>query len=604
MSGLFNGNSTNSQGNVAKGTVPQDAPVKGDFSAAIESIGAAIGELKEILPDAIGKSFGDAIASDSTNNALYDAIASATYDSISDLYEDGKLGGMQSKSAIVEPDNVRGFTLSQLLAVETLDTNERLVGTLVEAIGRSTERNGSGNNGDELASGTGAVTSPAHGGRTDAATSESVGVNDSTDADEIKLGTGVVPDNSEIHRESAGTQGNKPDAGSEQAVNSSKDNSAPVEHATGNENNVSSGFVDSRKKMLDDMTLNFMSRTAPEFMAKGNDTFDKILNDDLTVHLDEDIGDNIGGAVSNAMKGLPWGSMLKGGSVMALGAATIASLGMIATAGKQLWDWHKARTETDKNIDQSVANSEKANTQRKNGINDDMRDANIMADRANAELEKERSNSFKSSLLGAFGIKTDAVIKKEGEAAEANAKQQIEMRRYRELLDRAEAYGVKRTDTEGVKKWLEEQKRLATDAGVNVEDRGAFIKFQVEELSRYKESQKRALDDGTRPNGRDTNARWTNVRQPIEREQNTQPGRPDISVPLAAGSNTNDAVNTVNAGTGVMTDDIITSEERARQYKMYTFEGIRDALLLPEVQAMFSATARTAGASVEQKLMG
>jgi hypothetical protein len=74
---------------------------------------------------------------------------------------------------------------------------------------------------------------------------------------------------------------------------------------------------------------------------------------------------------------------------------------------------------------------------------------------------------------------------------------------------------------------------------------------------------------------------------------------------MAAGSTTNEARNPVNAGTGIMmNDDIITAEEKAQMYKIYTFEGVRDALLLPEVQAMFRNTAKSAGASVEQQLMG
>lgn len=87
----------------------------------------------------------------------------------------------------------------------------------------------------------------------------------------------------------------------------------------------------SRKRMMDDMSMNFMSKTAPDFMSKGNEVFDKILNDELTVHLDEDIGQSVG----MNMRNLPWGSLLKGGGMLALGAATIASLGAIATAGKR-----------------------------------------------------------------------------------------------------------------------------------------------------------------------------------------------------------------------------------------------------------------------------
>ena len=74
---------------------------------------------------------------------------------------------------------------------------------------------------------------------------------------------------------------------------------------------------------------------------------------------------------------------------------------------------------------------------------------------------------------------------------------------------------------------------------------------------------------------------------------------------MAAGSTTNTSTNPLNAGTGIMmSDDILSAEEKAQKFKMYTFEGVRDALLLPEVQAMFSTTAKSAGASVEQQLMG
>ena len=73
---------------------------------------------------------------------------------------------------------------------------------------------------------------------------------------------------------------------------------------------------------------------------------------------------------------------------------------------------------------------------------------------------------------------------------------------------------------------------------------------------------------------------------------------------MAAGCMENSARETVNAGTGVMTQDIMTAEAQMQQYKQFTFEGIRDALLLPEVQNMFTTTAQTAGAAVEQKLMG
>ena len=335
-------------------------------------------------------------------------------------------------------------------------------------------------------------------------------------------------------------------------------------------------------------------------MSKGNEVFDKILNDELTVHLDEDIGQSVG----MSMKGLPWSSMLKGGGMVALGAATIASLGAIATAGKELWDWHKANEEAEKNLDNIAENSANANERMKNGVNNDLRDANIKDDKADVELTKA-NNGILNTIAGAFGYKTSEIREKEAAKMSSEGDLAIEQRRYRELLDRAEAYGIKRTDSEAVKKWVEEQKKLATQAGVNVEDKGAFIKFQIEELNRRKEAQKKAVEQGTQPNRQGQGQQG----QQVQQGQQPNNGAPDAAnqangAPMAAGSNANTTQNTVNAGTGAMTEDILSAEERLKQYKMYTFEGIRDALLLPEVQSMFTATAQTAGASVEQKLMG
>lgn len=115
----------------------------------------------------------------------------------------------------------------------------------------------------------------------------------------------------------------------------------------------------------------------------------------------------------------------------------------------------------------------------------------------------------------------------------------------------------------------------------------------------------------TSPNGQDNNGNKDNKdnatgdKKPGE---NAQPGQPGAlgtnDAPMAAGSMENNTQWTVNAGTGVMTRDIMTVEAQMQQYKQFTFEGIRDALLLPEVQNMFNTTAQAAGAAVEQKLMG
>lgn len=631
MSGLFNGNSSVVQTTAAtKEAETPKSSNSGDFSAAIASIGTAIGELKEAFPSMMETAFTTVISSDTTNNALYDALASATYDSMSALHDEGKLGSNErEKSSEAESRGGRGFTRSELLAIETLDQNEQLANAISTAFDKSLEKSKF----DRAADVGAAATKAAVDTTIDATAKATKGVGKTGLSVGLEAPRGVldlvgqVPagviesvidltprpllDRMTDSLDRTGT--NVIDKGVDGMADTAKNvSSKTIDNVKKGLSDVHDAYVQgegkpnptgadiSRKRMMDDMSLNFLSKTAPDFMSKGNEVFDKILNDELAVHLDEDIGQSVG----MSMKGLPWGSMLKGGGMVALGAATIASLGAIATAGKELWDWHKANEETEKNLDNIAENSANANERMKNGVNNDLRDANIKDDKADVELTKA-NNGILNTIAGAFGYKTDEIREKEAAKMSSEGDLAIEQRRYRELLDRAEAYGIKRTDSEAVKKWVEEQKKLATQAGVNVEDKGAFIKFQIEELNRRKEAQKKAVEQGTQPNQQGQGQQG----QQVQQGQQPNNGAPDAAnqangAPMAAGSNANTTQNTVNAGTGAMTEDILSAEERLKQYKMYTFEGIRDALLLPEVQSMFTATAQTAGASVEQKLMG
>ena len=631
MSGLFNGNSSVAQTTAAtKEAETPKSSNSGDFSAAIASIGTAIGELKEAFPSMMEKALNTAISSDTTNNALYDALASATYDSMTALHDEGKFGpNEREKSSEAESRGGRGFTRAELLAIETLDQNEQLANAISTAFDKSLEKSKFDRAADVGAAATKAAVDTTIDATAEATkgvgkTGLSVGLEAPRGVLDLvgQVPAGVIEsvidltprpllDRMTDSLDRTGT--NVIDKGVDGMADTAKNvSSKTIDNVKKGLSDVHDAYVQgegkpnptgadiSRKRMMDDMSLNFLSKTAPDFMSKGNEVFDKILNDELTVHLDEDIGQSVG----MSMKGLPWGSILKGGGMVALGAATIASLGAIATAGKELWDWHKANEEAEKNLDNIAENSANANERMKNGVNNDLRDANIKDDKADVELTKA-NNGILNTIAGAFGYKTSEIREKEAAKMSSEGDLAIEQRRYRELLDRAEAYGIKRTDSEAVKKWVEEQKKLATQAGVNVEDKGAFIKFQIEELNRRKEAQKKAVEQGTQPNQQGQGQQGQRVQQ----GQQPNNGAPDAAnqangAPMAAGSNANTTQNTVNAGTGAMTEDILSAEERLKQYKMYTFEGIRDALLLPEVQSMFTATAQTAGASVEQKLMG
>lgn len=620
MSGLFNRNTTTTgQVTVVNNADGQDASAKGDFSAAIESIGTAIGELKDALPEMLEKAFTGAIASDAANDAMYDALASATHDSISDLHDEGVFGVPDRNKPAAEDVSGRGFTKAQLLAVETLDTNEHLVNSLETAFDKSLGKHNADKNENQqhendrksIDAGTNSEKNVNAKIRDDVHGIHEI-MNERKPEHDIDRAVGL-PDNN-IPNQKGKQDTNQFDP------NGNNDIKAPELRTDFFDfNKLLAGFDDdedaelkpkkkkdetgterSRDKMKDDLQLKFLSKTAPDFMSKGNQVFDKILNDELNVHSDQ-VNSDSGSIVKNT-SGL--GSLVKVGGIAALGAATIASLGMIGMAGKSLWDWHKASSEANENIDKNLKNATDANNKMKNGVNDDLRDANVKSDKADAELAKEKNGFWASVADSFFGAKTEGVRNKEYEAKMAEVDRQIELRRHKQMLDRAEAYGIKRTDSKAVSKWLEEQKQLATKAGVNVEDKGAFIKFQNEELERYKAAQKKALDNGTQPNGQNPNNQQQNPQQP-DAQKNAQPNiQQENAVPLAVGSSTNTTPNVINAGTGVMTDDIITAEEKARQFKQFTFEGIRDAFLLPEVQAVLTSTAKAAGTSVEHKLMG
>lgn len=612
MSGLFNRNTTaTGQVTVVNKADVQDTSAKGDFSAAIESIGTAIGELKDALPEMLERAFTGAIASDAANDAMYDALASATHDSISDLHDEGVFGVPPRNKPAAEDDGGRGFTKAQLLAIETLDTNEHLVNSLETAIDKSLDKHNVGKNENQQFE------------------NERKSIDAGTDP-EKKVNAKIRDDVHGIHEimnerktehdidRAFGLPENKQTINSFDA-NGNNDVTAPElrtdffdfsklmagvddedAELKPKKKKDETGTERSRDKMKNDLLLKFLSKTAPDFMSKGNQVFDKILNDELNDHSDQNNSDS--GGIAKKTGGL--GSLVKGGGMAALGAATIASLGMIGMAGKSLWDWHKASSEANENIDKNLKNATDANNKMKNGVNDDLRDANVKSDKAAAELAKEKNGFWASVADSFFGAKTEGVRKKEYDAAMAEADRKVELARYNRMLDRAEAYGVKRNDSKAVGKWLEEQKQLASKAGVNVEDKGAFIKFQIAELERYKAAQKKALDNGTQPNDQKPTNQQQNPQQPAV-QKNAQPNiQQETAVPLAVGSNTNTTPNVINAGTGVMTDDIITAEEKARQFKQFTFEGIRDAFLLPEVQAVLTTTAKAAGTSVEHKLMG
>lgn len=97
------------------------------FSAALDSIGSAIGEMRDGLAgmrDSLKEAVQLSIESDRTNQALYDAVASAIYDSLDAYYADHpsrpdtKDDGRSSDGVGARLYEGRGFTRSDLLRVD------------------------------------------------------------------------------------------------------------------------------------------------------------------------------------------------------------------------------------------------------------------------------------------------------------------------------------------------------------------------------------------------------------------------------------------------------------------------------------------------------
>jgi len=644
MSAGINGNSAETSN-----ASPATAGDRGDYSAALASIGAAIGELRDSIGPSMEKAFTDAIASDSTNNAIYDAVASATYDAVGDLQADGKIGGVQTNEQGNPGSDADADMLASLLKVDTKSDIDRLgetLGASIDDIAGKVQTDGLLKT---LGDGVRSIKDEISGGN-DADDADGAEPNqvvpltaiESQDYDE----SGVEGENGEIghllntvddinvnvmlasqnsaemlESVSSNVAGFRDDA--EQHSVSVSDAlgsiSSTVERIESNTAGTTPGNDKEKRgpsdasdaKRNNDLMTDLMSNTIPAYMEKGNEVFDMILDDGITVQLDEaskfdvkGLGDDIGNNVSSAVQKFPLGSILKAGGFAALAAGTVASIAAIGTAAKGIFELVSSNRESERRIREMTENARKANEERKRGANDNLRDATQGSIEADNELAIEENSFFGGLGEKLFGANS-ARGKARAKARSAAGDLAIAKRRYDKKREAAKAYGVDPNNLEAFTKWENEQKELAKKSGVDMSDEGKFIRFITEGAERHKKE----LEAGTQPNdsGKPVTAEQpSNTANAADANpSNTGPeqGGP-AAIPLAAGANENNTTTTVNAGEGVMTQDVVTAETQFQQYRQYTFEGIRDALLLPEVQTMFSNTARSAGSAVEQELMG
>lgn len=145
----------------SKTVSPESASPDGQFSSALESIGTAIGEMRDGIAD-LKNAMGDAVQvsleSDRTNQAIYDAVASAVYDSITAYHEEHPVQQVEmpvkdGKGSDVEARlyNGRGFTKSDLLRVNRPDDSTMELKGIISSMSQMTNQNSLMNQGQAIA---------------------------------------------------------------------------------------------------------------------------------------------------------------------------------------------------------------------------------------------------------------------------------------------------------------------------------------------------------------------------------------------------------------------------------------------------------------------
>lgn len=144
----------------SKTVSPESASPDGQFSSALESIGTAIGEMRDGIAD-LKNTMGDAVQvsleSDRTNQAIYDAVASAIYDSLTAYHEEHPVQQVEmpvkdGKGSDVEAKlyNGRGFTKSDLLRVNRPDDSTMELKGIISSMSQMTNQNSLMNQGPSI----------------------------------------------------------------------------------------------------------------------------------------------------------------------------------------------------------------------------------------------------------------------------------------------------------------------------------------------------------------------------------------------------------------------------------------------------------------------
>ena len=608
-------------------TVSNGGNTTGSFDAAMESIGTALGELRsgiEGLPNNIEQAFIKAISSDTANESIYDAVASASYDAYSAVQSDhGMASGLlptTGAKGVSGDDNLpgRSFSLKELFA-----TSEPATAAGDRKRMQDLQQNFYANLAPEFYTKGAKVFDKILAGDLDVAAIadnlSAMGAGDDDGDDEtdwndiLNIVSNLLPSRrgkkgkrgkrgkkGKSNKPNKKTGGDKGGKGDNKKI--TKDNKEKTQSDKKGKEEPKDNKKNSSKKNNSPSKKNPPKKT-PTGPKQASNAGQKVATEGTKTAAKT-------GAKTAAKTGAKTAAKT-GGKVAAKTGAKVATkvaaktalravpvVGQVAGAAMLAYDAYQIGSglkELHDVVGQSKENVKQMNEANLGNFTERQKDKPGGEARIAAFEESQKASAKLHDIQNSAGVLAFANDEKANSA----------LQEYRDIMSgKIKMEGAKEgepLDREAVKEYaLSRIKGIGSGwtkdlAEALIDDTIASDKFN-EVLA------------NTSPNGQDNKDNKDNAtgdKKPAENAQSGQPGAPGTNdAPMAAGSMENNARETVNAGTGVMTQDIMTAEAQMQQYKQFTFEGIRDALLLPEVQNMFTTTAQTAGAAVEQKLMG
>lgn len=602
-------------------TVSNGGNTTGSFDAAMESIGTALGELRsgiEGLPNNIEQAFIKAISSDTANESIYDAVASASYDAYSAVQSDhGMASGLlptTGAKGVSGDDKLpgRSFSLKELFA-----TSEPATAAGDRKRMQDLQQNFYANLAPEFYTKGAKVFDKILAGDLDVASiadnlsAMNVGDDGGDDTDWLDI-LNIASDLLPSRRGKKGKKGKKGKRGK-----NNKPNKKPGGDKGGKGDNKKT-TKDNKEKAQSDKKGKEGQKDNKKNSSKKNNSPSK-NNPPKKTPTGPKQASNAGQKVATegtktAAKTGAKTAAKTGGKVAAKTGTKVATkvaaktalravpvVGQVAGAAMLAYDAYQIGSglkELHDVVGQSKENVKQMNEANLGNFKEHQKDKPGGEARIAAFEESQKASAKLHDVQNSAGVLAFANDEKASSA----------LQEYRDIMNgNVKMEGAKEgepLDREAVKEYA-----LSRIKGIG----SGWTKDLAEALidNAIADDKFNEVLANTSPNGQDNNGNKDNKdnatgdKKPGE---NVQPGQPGAlgtnDAPMAAGSMENNTQWTVNAGTGVMTRDIMTVEAQMQQYKQFTFEGIRDALLLPEVQNMFNTTARAAGAAVEQKLMG